>query len=172
MDPSPITHPIIAEGYAYWLRKRGDRPLPARADLEPSEIKRVLPHMMLVDVLGPGRYRYRLIGTACALAHGIDATGLALDEVLKDYKYRDHVIGLYDQCVNEQRPVYSESLFFYELGTEIERHVRVLFMPLSAKGTIVDMVFVVQVIDFMDEAVRNQHFTSIRPHKELSRVTL
>lgn len=172
MDPSPITHPIIAEGYAYWLRMRGDRPLPARADLHPGDIKQVLPHVILVDVLGPHRYRYRLIGTGCVVAHGVDATGRTLDEALKDYKYRDHVIGLYDQCVDERRPIYSESLFFYDTGSEIERHVKVLFMPLAGDGTRIDMVFVVQIIEFMDEAVRNRHFTSVRPHKEIARVAL
>ncbi len=172
MDPSPITQPIIAESYAYWQRKRGDRPMPARADLDPSEMKRILPHVMLVDVLGPGRYRYRLVGTSCVVAHGIDATGLTLDAALKDYEYRDHVVGLYDQCVSERWPVYPESLFFYESGSEVERDVKVLFMPLSTDGTVVDMVFVVQVIAFMDEAMHNRHFMSVRPHKEIARVVL
>ncbi|MDE2165518.1 MAG: hypothetical protein KGJ66_04175 [Alphaproteobacteria bacterium] len=45
-------------------------------------------------------------------------------------------------------------------------------MPLSTDGTVVDMVFVVQVIAFMDEAMRNRHFTSVRPHKEIARVVL
>jgi hypothetical protein len=172
MTSSPVTHPIITEGYAYWLRKRGDRPLPARTDLDPSDIKRVLPHVMLVDVVGPRHYRYRLVGTACVCAHGVDVTGLTLDAALKDDKYRDHVVGLYDQCVDERRPLYSESLFFFEPGSEAERHVKVMFMPLSADGAAVNMVFTVQVIEFMNDAVRNQHLTSVRPHAEIARVVL
>ncbi|MGH7223934.1 MAG: PAS domain-containing protein [Gemmataceae bacterium] len=124
-------HPIIAEGYAYWRRKRGDRPLPACSDIDLSEIKRILPHVMLFDV-----------------------------------------VGLYDQCADARRLIYSERLFFYELGSEVERHVKVLFMLLSTSGALVDTIFVIQVIEFMNKTLRNQHFTLIRPHKAIVRVVL
>ncbi|MDE2229686.1 MAG: PAS domain-containing protein [Alphaproteobacteria bacterium] len=170
-EPSPINNELIGEGYAYWLRKRGARAMPSRADLDPSELKRVLPHVMLVDVLGPRQYRYRLIGTECVVAHGINATGQTLDVALKDDQYRAHVIGLYDQCVSECRPLYSESLFFQK-GADIDRHVKVLFLPLSNDGATANMIFVIQVIQFVDEQARKDHFTSIKPHKEIVRATL
>jgi hypothetical protein len=50
--------------------------MPRRADLDPTEIPKLLPDVMLVDVLPSGRYRYRLIGTGNARAHGVNATGL------------------------------------------------------------------------------------------------
>ncbi|MDE2165254.1 MAG: PAS domain-containing protein [Alphaproteobacteria bacterium] len=148
-EPSVITDELIREGYRYWRLKCGEHSLPRRADLDPSEIKPILPHVLLIDVLGPSRYRYRLIGTDCVTAHGVNAVGLTLDEALKDHEYRTHVISLYDQCVDERRPVYSESLFFAHDGHSAERHVKVLFMPLSDDGATVNMVFVVQVIRFM-----------------------
>jgi len=168
MDPEPslISNELIREGYDYWLRKRGARLMPSRADLDPGGLKRVLPHVLLVDVLGPHQYRYRLIGTECIVAHGINATGQTLHEALKDYRYRAHVIGLYDQCVKERRPLYSESLFF-QTEAAIDRHVKVLFLPLSDDGATVNMIFVMQVIDFIDEKAWNNHFTSTKPHKEI-----
>ena len=166
-NPSPITDVLMVEAYDYWRRIKGMRSVPRRADLDPAAIKRVLPHVILVDVLGAGRYRYRLIGTECVVAHGVNATGLTLDKVLKDPAYRSHVIGLYDQCVANRRAVYSESVFSHDLGTVVERHVKVLFMPLSNDGIAVNMVFVVQMFGFANEEVRNQHFTAVRPHKEI-----
>jgi hypothetical protein len=160
-DPSPISDELIRSAYDYWLRKRGARAMPSRTDIDPSEITKLLPHVMLVDVLGPSLYRYRLVGTKCAFGHGIDVTGRTLEEALKDAEYRTHVCGLYDECVNERRPVYSESLFFRERPCEVEHHVKVLFMPLSNDGAMVNMVFVAQVIDFKDHAVRDQHFVTI-----------
>lgn len=166
-DPSPISDELIRSVYDYWLRKCGARAMPSRADIDPSEIRALLPQIMLVDVLGPSRYRYRLVGTKCAFSHGVDMTGRMLDEAFKDPAYQAHVIGLYDQCVNERRPLYSESMFFRDRPRDPEHHVKVLFMPLSDGGMTVNMVFVAQVIRFMDEAARNQHLTAIRPHEEL-----
>jgi hypothetical protein len=165
-EPSPISNELIREGHAYWLRKRGARLMPSRADLVPDEFKLILPHVMLVDVLGPHQYRYRLIGTNCVIAHGINAAGQTLDEALKDYQYKTHVIGLYDQCVRECRPLYSESLFFKTEDT-IDHHLKVLFLPLSNDGTTVSMIYVIQVIEFIAKQTRDDHFTSIKPHKEI-----
>jgi hypothetical protein len=55
-EPSPITDEMIQAGYDYWLCKRGVRDMPSRVDLDPAEIKRILPSVMLVDVLGPHQY--------------------------------------------------------------------------------------------------------------------
>jgi hypothetical protein len=169
--PSPISDELISEGYAYWLAKRGVRNMPSRADVDPIELKRVLPHVMLVDVLGPRRYRLRLVGTKCVAAHGTDATGKTLDEALKDDQYRAHVVGLYDQCAEERRPLYSESLFF-QLGDAVDRHVKVIFLPLSNDGATVNMVLVVQIIRYRDDLVQKNHLSAVNPHKEIVHVLL
>ena len=168
---SIISNELIREGYAYWLRKRGARVMPSRADLDPSELKKILSHVMLVDVLGSHQYRYRLIGTDCVMAHGTNAVGKTLDEALKTFPYKDHVIALYDQCAGECRPLYSESLF-YQNRDIIDCHVRVVFLPLSNDGATVNMIFVIQVIAFINEEIRNNHFTLIKPHKEIVHETL
>ncbi len=51
------------------------RTLPSRWDIDPIEIPRLLPHIMLVDVMGPSLYRYRLVGTEIATTMGVNATG-------------------------------------------------------------------------------------------------
>ena len=67
-----------------------------RADIDPTDIPKLLPHVMLVEVLASSRYRYRyrLIGTENAEAHGMNATGRYLDEVLPGQEYKAHVLGL------------------------------------------------------------------------------
>src|SRR3546814_9628318 len=50
--------------YEYWKQKRGDRPMPAESDLDPAEIRKILPHVILLDVRQePLDFHYRLIGT-------------------------------------------------------------------------------------------------------------
>jgi hypothetical protein len=54
-------HMDVRAMYDYWLAKRGGRAMPARADLEPVEIKKLLPMLVLVDVTADARrFVYRL----------------------------------------------------------------------------------------------------------------
>ena len=169
---SPISDPRLNEGFAYWRSKAAGRCMPRRADLEPTEIPKLLPHVMLVDVVDGGRYRYRLIGTENERAHGINATGRFLDDVLKGPEYKRHVLALYDQAVGERRPVYSESLFLSPEMGSIERHTKVLFMPLSDDGEHVNVVFVMQVFLYLDQAIRDRHLIDERPYKEIAHAVL
>jgi hypothetical protein len=114
---SPFTDVRLEQAYRYWRSKAAGRVLPRRADIDPTEIPKLLPDVMLVERLIDGRYRYRLIGTENADAHGFNATGRYLDEVLPGPHYAAHVLGLYDECMRNQRALYSECLFFPPAGT-------------------------------------------------------
>ncbi len=169
--PAPLTDPRIAAAYHYWLGKSAERRIPRRADIEPTEIPKLLQHIMLVEALSEGRYRYRLIGTGNTAAHGFSATGRCLDEVLPGVEYKAHVIGLYDKCVQTRRPLYSACLF---LSPERHpaRHTKVLFMPLSEDGESINMVFVVQVFFYYDERTRERHFLDAPPYREIAHILL
>jgi hypothetical protein len=169
---SPFTDPRPEQAYRYWLSKTAGRAMPSRADIDPVEIPKLLPDVMLVERQEDGRYRYRLIGTENAHAHGVNATGRYLDEVLPGPDYSAHVLGLYDECARERRPLYSECLFFPPGREEPERHTKVLFLPLSADGERVNMIFVVQVFLYIDRATRERHFVDARPYKEIVHVLL
>jgi hypothetical protein len=71
----------IHQFHLYWQGMRqGDR-LPSRSDIEPADIKHLLPHLLLVDLESePFRVRYRLCGTRVAEMCG-DVTGRYLDEL-------------------------------------------------------------------------------------------
>jgi len=171
-EASPITDPRLCEAYDYWRRKVAGSAIPRRSDIDPTEIPRLLPDVMLVDVLPQGRYRYRLIGTENALAQGLNATGRYLDEVLPGPEYKAHVIALYDECVGSRRALYSECLFMAPDRRAPERHTKVLFMPLAEDGETVNMVFVMQVFFYIDQATRDRHFIDSRPYKEIAHVLL
>ena len=173
----PFTDDRIEIAYRYWLRKAGERPMPRRADIDPAEIPKLLPDVMLVDVMPvdvkPGRrYRYRLIGTENARAHGINATGRYLDEVLPGVEYKAHVIGLYDESVRERRALYSECLFLSPGRQAPERHTKVLFLPLSEDGASVNIVFVVQIFVYLSQTTRARHFIDAPPYREITHILL
>jgi hypothetical protein len=170
--PDAIAHPLLEEAYRYWARIAAGRPMPRRADLDPVDIPRLLPFVMLVEVHGPGRYRYRLIGTANDEEHGMSATGRWLDEVLPGADYSRHILGLYDECVTARRPLYSEIVYLSPSRGNVERHLKALFLPLSEDGERVNLVVVIRVFLHLDPNARHQHLLHGRPHKELVRAVL
>ncbi len=78
-------HPGIAALAAYWEQKRGARPLADRADIQPSEIVPLLPHITICEVTNGGAdFRVRIFGTALVELVGEERTGKFLSEFGKN----------------------------------------------------------------------------------------
>lgn len=168
----PFTDARVAAAFYYWRRKRAGRSMPSRADIDATEIPKLLPDLMLVDVLGDGRYRYRLIGAENARAQGVNATGRYLDEVIPGLEYKAHVTALYDECVRQRRPLYSECQFFSPQQQAPERHTKVLFLPLSDDDATVNAVMVAQVFIYIAQVSRDRHFIDAPAYRETTHVLL
>lgn len=140
--PFSEADPRLHEVYAYWQSKRGQRPMPARRDINPADMKAVLPHLMLVDVEPGPRFRYRLFGTAVSEAFGLDATGQYIDVVMVG-PYKAFLLGLYGDMLAMKKPIYSTSIYGTKRDTKM--WTQRLMLPLSSDGTTVDMVLACQV---------------------------
>lgn len=54
--------------YEYWTAKRGARAAPNRTDIEPADIRDLLPHVFICDLDAQDQLNFRLAGTAlCSL---------------------------------------------------------------------------------------------------------
>jgi hypothetical protein len=137
-----ISHPMLVALYRYWDGKRGGRTMPARRDLDPSEIPRLLPHIYMVDVLrDPLRFRYRLIGTAICNFLGRDYTRRAVDAATYgEGESLNRLLELFTAVVETRGPVAYKGNIWYVSGRDW-RQVEALLMPLSQDGTNVDIVF-------------------------------
>lgn len=51
-DRGRPNQPLLQSAYDYWMGKRADRFAPSRADIKPEEIRFLLPHVMILDVIG------------------------------------------------------------------------------------------------------------------------
>lgn len=81
LDISRTRSSMIHELHRYWNAKRGARRMPTRGDIDPGEIKHLLPYVLIVDLEGEApRVRFRLLGTKIVAASGRDFTGRYLDE--------------------------------------------------------------------------------------------
>lgn len=144
LSPARMRSPLVRDAYAYWVgKKNGDR-LPARADIDPVDIPRILPHISLVErEAETGRYRYRLFGSALVDILGREPTGKYLDEIYPDFeqsesrRYRDQVFEMGKPSHRIGRP----SLRFPKDFVTVER----LYLPLAEDGRRVDMVMGVLV---------------------------
>lgn len=56
----------------YWNAVRGDRPAPRRSEIEPRDIKRILPYVFILERQDQWTYRFRLAGTGLCNAYGTE----------------------------------------------------------------------------------------------------
>jgi hypothetical protein len=142
--------PTTADFYRYWDGKRRGRVMPARADIDPLEMKSWLAGTALVDVTrdpaAPNGFalRYRLIGSRPIILRGKDVTGMRVET------------GYYgaslEAALENYRLVIAEKTLVYDWDKTpssdgFAREGETLLLPLSADGENVDMVLVYQEVD-------------------------
>ncbi len=142
-DP-PMLHPRPQQGLAgrarqlhdYWQSKRGGRSMPARDDIDPAEIKGLLPYVIISDLFAdPLRVRYRLAGTVVTDSFGFNIAGCWLHELNVTGSLKEW-IGVYERVMASKRPVHGM--------TDATRDSILMFrccwviLPLSSDGVIVD----------------------------------
>ncbi len=137
----PFETQILADGFAYWKSKSAGGRLPSRADIRPSQIPRLLPNIILLDVVrGPELdFRYRLIGTRVVEHLPSDYTGLCFSEI--DHQRPPSQIWENCRKVAETRePFFARTPY---VGPQSEfRRAEDLILPLANDGTTVDTLLV------------------------------
>ena len=161
----------LAELYRYWDGCRRGRGMPARPDLDPVDIPRLLSILILVDVKGDGDYRFRLIGTELVTVARRDITGLRFEEAFPPGPYLNYLFALYAELIRERRPIYTEGI--YVIGSPgRRRYTRRLILPLSADGRRIDMVLGAHVHELMSDPERAALHDRKDPYIETVRRTL
>lgn len=132
---------IVSAVFDYWQGKRAGRRMPARRNLDPLDIPRLLPWLMLTDVLrDPLDFRYRLIGTEVAARARRDYTGCRFSELAhagpSSQIWKDRV-----QVVESRQPVFVTPP--YTGGDEAVKTVSGIHMPLSDDDETVNMILTV-----------------------------
>lgn len=141
-------YPDLADVLDYWEAKRAGRLAPSRADIEPLDLVPILPRIMLVDVIPPLAFRYRLSGTGIADIHGIELTGLSPRD-LRPVEYGQLIDQHYRICVAERRPLLH--LILLDLEDRSRAYARLL-LPLSNDHETVGMLM---SVDSQNQNVQN-----------------
>jgi hypothetical protein len=70
-----MKHPSIRELYDYWNLRRGHRAAPARAEIEPGAIRRVLADTLILSFDEPAAHPFRIAGTRICAVFGRELKG-------------------------------------------------------------------------------------------------
>ncbi len=124
--------PVLRATLDYWRTKRGVRRMPQRRDIEPAELRQVLAHLQITEVINAGRrFRYRLVGTAIVQAFGGEFTGKYVDELVSGER-DSFVHACYRAVCAARRPAFVRSKYITTRNVDLTAN-RVL-LPLSENG--------------------------------------
>jgi hypothetical protein len=135
-----VCSPPVADIFHYWDCKRAGRLIPRRSDIDPADIVRHLPGLVLVDVKrDPLDFVYRLVGTREAAARGCDPTGKRVAENWFGSDAQD-VVSNYERVVATRSFLYHDDEFVRPGGRFV--HDESLFLPLAIRGEDVGQIMV------------------------------
>jgi len=139
--------PVLLNLLNYWERKRADKEIPDRRDIDPTEMPPfLLPHLSLIEICEDDRLKLRLVGTEIVRQHGRDNTAKFVDEYLKG-EYLTYLTTLYLELRTQRLPILTESVFRHP-GTHLE--TTRLLLPLTLGGADVRIALMGQVFRYPD----------------------
>jgi hypothetical protein len=128
-----VTHPRLRNLLTFWETRRGERAMPAREALDPLVLREWLGHLMLIEAVDDGQFRYRVYGTGLAEYLGRDLTGKTTAVLRSDV--RAVVCQEYATVCRTARPLLvMHTRRIREQPTPLEK----LILPFSSDGRTVD----------------------------------
>jgi hypothetical protein len=139
LDPSQLDSPRIHRFHDYWqARRAGERIIPLRQDLDPTDLRELLPNIVIIDVeREPVRFRYRLVCTRVAGFNKLDFTGLYLGAV--GWQEEQQLVDACTDGVTGNGPLFGSYAWTLRNGN-IGKCEFGLF-PFSHDGNIVTQIF-------------------------------
>ena len=136
-------YPDLVFALEYWRAKKGNRLAPTRSEIDPVEIKQLLPRIMLATVTRrgeePPEFQYRLSGTGICNIHGQEMTGQGpLD--LQPQEFGELVHAHYLEALDRKTPM--AHAIALQSGDKSGAYARII-LPLSNDGKLVDMLLIV-----------------------------
>ena len=120
----------------YWAEKSAGRAMPFRQQIEPAEIPRLLPIVLLADVT-PSGAKMRLLGSEATNAYGKETRGLAV----ADIQFGDFTVPWLDaffRVTTSAKPAFAMGT--YRRGNELCR-IETVLMPLTEDGLSISQIF-------------------------------
>ncbi|MGA9280469.1 MAG: PAS domain-containing protein [Pseudolabrys sp.] len=114
--------------YDYWTTKRGRRRAPARSDIDPADIRRILADTFILTADFVNDIRVRLAGTRVCALFAREIKGEAFEDLWSE-PGREQMHGLLTAVIDENAGAVAGVLARTEQGAEIE--LELLLLPLA-----------------------------------------
>jgi hypothetical protein len=125
--------------YAYWNSKRGSRPMPSRAEINPSEIKSLLPSVVIWSVEQSGEpFMIRLVGDNIVQFVGRSTAGKSATDNMAPDTARA-MLEILATVVTTKAPRFRSGKAHW-VPDKSYRDFEASFLPLSADGENVNMI--------------------------------
>jgi len=125
--------------YEYWNTVRGDRAMPQRADIDPSEIPKLLPYIIMYNAVpGGGGYTIRLVGEEVVRLNGSNGTGRQAGSIMTP-RGAEMMTKILDAVATERVPKFRAGRAYWH-PDKTYREFEACFLPLSPDGETVDII--------------------------------
>ena len=135
----------------HWNRLRDGRLFPSWAEIDPSALKPILPHVMVVGIEhSPFRAFYRLVGTEIVRFAKFDFTGHYADAL----NFQDHAeedwTRFYREVVDARQP--GTGLVYWVTEGTLRRWIEFVICPLSSDGATIDRCISIEDYEHLNVA--------------------
>jgi hypothetical protein len=121
----------------YWKRLRGTRAFPSWTEIDPGDIKPILPHVLVVGIeQAPFRALYRLVGTEIVRFAKFDFTGHYADSLNFQDDAEEDWTRFYRAVVDARQP--GLGLLYWATEGTLRRWIEFMILPLSSDGETID----------------------------------
>jgi hypothetical protein len=131
-------HPLLQQLYTYWQALRGSRAMPSRVDIDPTQIPKILPQIIMYNVEGPGAYTIRLVGENVRSFVGQNATGRPAGSIM-NRRAAETMIHILDSVVAERAPKFRAGKTHWHPDKDY-RAFEACFLPLSTDGVTINVI--------------------------------
>jgi len=127
-------------GYDYWLRQRGERKFPARAQIRPNEIASALSHFALIKVWDSGAdFEVRIAGDAMNSAYRAPLNGRLISDIATDLPLMaDRWRRIFCEIIATGSPLAVRTHAGHDLPETNFTDSEAVFLPLGESDDVVD----------------------------------
>lgn len=112
-DDSIILHPALKAFFRYWRGLSRHGALPQRRDIDPVDLRQLLPHLYLIDAQAtPDELRYRLAGSLIVQAFGFEPGGLTRADIRARHVQAERQ-GEFDRTSAETHRIITDRIVAY-----------------------------------------------------------
>lgn len=126
-----MKHSSTRELYGYWNTRRGDKPAPHRADIDPAAIRHSLSDVFILAADFVEEQRFRLAGTRVCALFARELKGESFASLWNE-KSREHLRALLENVTEDNAAIVAGVVGRNEEGNPLD--LELLLLPLVHQG--------------------------------------